>query len=52
MRPYVGKKAQIQVVDMYSAGLGHVMADQFTTAHKPAKSVVQRADWTDYGKDY
>ncbi|NEC86213.1 GH32 C-terminal domain-containing protein [Streptomyces sp. SID12501] len=52
MRPYAGKKAQIQVVDMNSAGWGHVMADQFTTADKPAKSVVQRADWTDYGKDY
>ncbi|WTW23673.1 GH32 C-terminal domain-containing protein [Streptomyces sp. NBC_00019] len=52
LRPYVGKKAQIQVVDMNSAGWGHVMADQFTTADKPAKSVVQRADWTDYGKDY
>ncbi|KOU77395.1 glycosyl hydrolase family 32, partial [Streptomyces sp. MMG1533] len=52
MRPYAGKKAQIQVVDMNSAGWGHVMADQFTTADKAAKSVVQRADWTDYGKDY
>ncbi|WP_315904055.1 GH32 C-terminal domain-containing protein [Streptomyces fulvoviolaceus] len=52
LRPYVGKKAQIQVVDMNSAGWGHVMADQFTAADKPAKSVVQRADWTDYGKDY
>ncbi|WRZ54954.1 GH32 C-terminal domain-containing protein [Streptomyces sp. NBC_01314] len=52
LRPYVGKKAQIQVVDMNSAGWGHLMADQFTTADKPAKSVVQRADWADYGKDY
>ncbi|KJK39436.1 glycosyl hydrolase family 32 [Streptomyces variegatus] len=52
MRPYAGKKAQIQVVDMNTAGWGHVMADQFTAADKPAKSVVQRADWADYGKDY
>ncbi|MEU2749781.1 GH32 C-terminal domain-containing protein [Streptomyces collinus] len=52
LRPYAGKKAQIQVVDMNTAGWGHVMADQFTTADKPALSVVQRADWTDYGKDY
>ncbi|AMW13412.1 glycosyl hydrolase family 32 [Streptomyces qaidamensis] len=52
LRPYVGKKAQIQVVDMNTAGWGHVMADQFTAAGKPAKSVVQRADWADYGKDY
>ncbi|KUO00607.1 glycosyl hydrolase family 32 [Streptomyces resistomycificus] len=52
MRPYVGKKAQIQIRDMNTAGWGHVMADRFTAAGKPAKSVVQRADWTDYGKDY
>lgn len=52
MRPYVGKKARIQVVDMNTGGWGHVMADQFTAADKPAKSVVQRADWADYGKDY
>ncbi|MER5214611.1 GH32 C-terminal domain-containing protein [Streptomyces sp. NPDC002838] len=52
MRPYLGKKAQIQIRDMNTAGWGHVMADQFTAADKPALSVVQRADWTDYGKDY
>ncbi|MGI5195798.1 GH32 C-terminal domain-containing protein [Streptomyces sp. CA-288835] len=52
MRPYAGKKAQIQVVDMNTGGWGHVLADQFTAAEKPAKSVVQRADWADYGKDY
>ncbi|MDK1474787.1 GH32 C-terminal domain-containing protein [Streptomyces sp. 549] len=52
MRPYVGRKAQIQIRDMNTAGWGHVMADQFTAADRPAKSVVQRADWADYGKDY
>ncbi|MCK8436583.1 glycoside hydrolase family 32 protein [Streptomyces sp. D2-8] len=52
LRPYAGKRAQIQVVDMNTAGWGHVMADQFTAADKPALSAVQRADWADYGKDY
>ncbi|WP_328769530.1 GH32 C-terminal domain-containing protein [Streptomyces sp. NBC_00286] len=52
VRPYAGKKARIQVVDMNTGGWGHVLADQFTAAEKPAKSVVQRADWADYGKDY
>ncbi|MEU1850533.1 GH32 C-terminal domain-containing protein [Streptomyces sp. NPDC019990] len=52
MRPYAGKKAQIQVVDRNTGGWGHVLADQFTAAEKPAQSVVQRADWADYGKDY
>ncbi|MFF7771487.1 GH32 C-terminal domain-containing protein [Streptomyces massasporeus] len=52
LRPYAGKKAKIQIVDMNTAGWGHVLADRFTAADAPAKSVVQRADWADYGKDY
>lgn len=52
MRPHLGKKAQIQIVDRNTAGWGRVLADQFTTADRPARSVVQRADWADYGKDY
>ncbi|WP_315904019.1 GH32 C-terminal domain-containing protein [Streptomyces fulvoviolaceus] len=52
MRPYAGKQAQIQIVDMNTAGWGHLLADQFTAADTAAKSVVQRADWADYGKDY
>ncbi|MEU6912351.1 GH32 C-terminal domain-containing protein [Streptomyces olindensis] len=52
MRPYIGKKARVQVVDMNTGGWGHVLADRFTAAEKPAKSVLQRADWADYGKDY
>ncbi|MET9013871.1 GH32 C-terminal domain-containing protein [Streptomyces olivaceoviridis] len=52
MRPYAGKKAQIQIADMNTGGWGHIMADQFTTADAPAESVVQRAAWVDYGKDY
>ncbi|WTZ46932.1 GH32 C-terminal domain-containing protein [Streptomyces sp. NBC_01390] len=52
MRPYAGKQARIQLVDMNTAGWGHLLADRFTVADAPAKSVVQRADWADYGKDY
>ncbi|KOU72111.1 glycosyl hydrolase family 32, partial [Streptomyces sp. MMG1533] len=52
MRPYAGKEAQIQIVDMNTAGWGHLLADRFTAADTAAKSVVQRADWADYGKDY
>ncbi|WP_207312190.1 GH32 C-terminal domain-containing protein [Lentzea alba] len=52
LRPYLGKKARIQLVDLNTAGWGHVLADQFTAAAVPARSVVQRADWADYGKDY
>ncbi|MFF3911518.1 GH32 C-terminal domain-containing protein [Streptomyces sp. NPDC001848] len=52
MRPWAGKKARIQIVDMNTGGWGHILADQFTAADAPAKSAVQRADWADYGKDY
>ncbi|MEU4038390.1 GH32 C-terminal domain-containing protein [Streptomyces collinus] len=52
LRPYAGKKAHIQVVDMNTAGWGHILTDHFIAADQPAKSVVQRADWADYGKDY
>ncbi|MFB9541852.1 MULTISPECIES: GH32 C-terminal domain-containing protein [Streptomyces] len=52
MRSYAGKQARIQIVDMNNAGWGHLLADQFTAADTAAKSVVQRADWADYGKDY
>ncbi|MCQ9131634.1 GH32 C-terminal domain-containing protein [Streptomyces hilarionis] len=52
LRPYAGKKAQIQVVDRNTAGWGHILADRFTAADEPAESVVQRAGWADYGKDY
>ncbi|WNZ10782.1 GH32 C-terminal domain-containing protein [Streptomyces sp. 11x1] len=52
LRPYAGKQARIQVVDMNTGGWGHILADRFTTADKPAKSVLQHADWTDHGQDY
>ncbi|MGI5366492.1 GH32 C-terminal domain-containing protein [Streptomyces iakyrus] len=52
LRPYAGKKAQIQIADMNTGGWGHLLADRFTLADAPARSVLQRADWADYGKDY
>ncbi|MEU5198281.1 GH32 C-terminal domain-containing protein [Streptomyces scabiei] len=52
MRAYRGKKAQIQLVDLNTGGWGHILADRFTTADAPALSVLQRAGWADYGKDY
>ncbi|MER6135616.1 GH32 C-terminal domain-containing protein [Streptomyces sp. NPDC001815] len=52
LRAYAGKKAKIQIVDMNKAGWGHLLADRFTEADTAAKSVVQRAHWADYGKDY
>jgi len=52
LRSYAGKQARIQLVDMNKTSWGHILADRFTEADAAAKSVVQRADWADYGKDY
>jgi len=49
---YKGKKAQIQIVDANPGRWGHVLADQFTTADKPALNTTQRAPWLDYGSDF
>ncbi|WP_416984421.1 GH32 C-terminal domain-containing protein [Streptomyces sp. T028] len=47
-----GKKARIQIVDANSGGWGHILADQFTVADKPALTSTQRAHWLDYGADF
>ncbi|MFI8321648.1 GH32 C-terminal domain-containing protein [Streptomyces sp. NPDC085529] len=52
LRAHQGEQAVLQIVDMNRAGWGHVMADHFVAADRPATSAVQRADWVDHGKDY
>ncbi|HEY5836734.1 GH32 C-terminal domain-containing protein [Streptomyces sp.] len=52
LRAYRGKTARIQLVDMNTGGWGHVIADTFTLADRPALSAAQRAHWVDYGKDF
>ncbi|MEH0551175.1 GH32 C-terminal domain-containing protein [Streptomyces sp. B21-101] len=49
---YKGKKVQLQIVDANSGGWGHILADQFTAADKPALNSTQRAHWLDYGADF
>ncbi|MET7574750.1 GH32 C-terminal domain-containing protein [Streptomyces sp. NPDC005492] len=49
---YKGKQVQLQIVDANTGGWGHVLADQFTAADKPALSVTQRAHWLDHGQDF
>jgi levanase len=48
----VGKTAQIQLLDNNTGGWGHLLADQITFADAPARSVEERSNWLDYGKDY
>ncbi|MFF4625989.1 GH32 C-terminal domain-containing protein [Streptomyces griseorubiginosus] len=49
---YKGRKVRIQIVDADTGGWGHVLADDFTVAAAPARSVLQRAHWLDYGQDF
>ncbi|MFC5661927.1 GH32 C-terminal domain-containing protein [Kitasatospora misakiensis] len=52
LRAYRGKQARVQITDLNTDGWGHIMADRFTAADKPALSVLQRAHWVDFGKDF
>ncbi|MFP1625872.1 GH32 C-terminal domain-containing protein [Streptomyces sp. 5K101] len=52
LRAHIGKPARIQLVDMNTAGWGHLIADRFVAADEPAVSSVRRAQWVDHGKDY
>jgi levanase len=48
----IGQSARIQILDNSTAGFGHLLADQITFADAPARSVEDRSNWLDYGKDY
>jgi fructan beta-fructosidase len=48
----IGEQAQIQIVDRNTGGWGHILADHFTFADAPARSVLERSSWVDYGKDF
>jgi len=48
----VGRQVQIQITDHSTGGWGHILADQFTLADAPAKSMVERAHWLDHGADF
>ena len=52
LRPYAGQQARIRIIDANSGGWGQILADHFVAADQPARSVVERASWVDYGKDY
>ncbi|GHH75189.1 glycoside hydrolase family 32 protein [Promicromonospora soli] len=51
LRRYQGQQAQVKVIDANSGGWGHLLADHFTFSDAPARSVVERADWVDFGAD-
>ena len=48
----IGRQARIELVDRNTGGWGHILADEITFADAPARSVTERANWLDYGKDY
>ncbi|MEU6626214.1 GH32 C-terminal domain-containing protein [Streptomyces litmocidini] len=52
LRAHRGKQATVQIVDMNRGGWGHILADHFVAADRPAVPSVRRASWVDHGKDY
>ena len=52
VRDLIGKQAQVQILDRNTGGWGHLLADQITFADQPARSVEERSNWLDHGKDY
>ena len=52
LRDLQGKQASIELIDNNTGGWGHILADQFTFADKPALSANERAHWLDYGRDF
>jgi fructan beta-fructosidase len=49
---FVGRQAQIRIVDNNRFGWGHILADEFVASARPAKPRLQGYDWLDYGRDY
>lgn len=47
-----GATVQIQLVDAAVGGWGHLLADQFVLADRPALSVWERARFLDHGSDF
>jgi levanase len=52
VRDLIGEQAQIQIVDRNSGGWGHILADHIMFSDQPARSMLERYDWLDYGKDF
>ncbi|MEV6207336.1 GH32 C-terminal domain-containing protein [Kitasatospora sp. NPDC051914] len=52
LRALRGRTARVEIVDANTGGWGHIMADRFTAADRPALSSVRRARWADFGKDF
>lgn len=49
---FIGKQAQIRVVDNHGGGWGHVLVDQVMLSDTGATDVMQSYDWLDWGRDY
>jgi len=47
---FVGKRAQIKIIDNHTSGMGHVLVDQIEFSDEPAWDL-DKAMWLDYGAD-
>ena len=51
VEPYIGKKAQIKIIDKHTKGWGHTNVDQITFADEVAYSEKSKSVWLDAGAD-
>lgn len=48
---FLGKEAQVQLVDQESGDWGHLLFDHLILSDHPAKSAPEPVNWVDYGRD-
>lgn len=52
VQKYIGKKANIEIVDNSTGRFGHILIDHIMLSDEPAKNVKERTTWIDYGPDF
>ena len=52
VKKYMGKQAEVEIVDSNTGGFGHILIDQIMLSNEPAKNEKEATSWIDYGPDF
>ncbi len=52
VRDLRGRTARLEIVDRATGGWGHINADHFVLADRPARNASESALWADFGRDF